>query len=242
MNILNHNFLSKTALLATIFVISNILISCKELGLNRKSKDANQSEHSMASTKIFVNSPNNIRGNAGKQKAYVDFSFKYPDTWRIVPPENANDNSNYVKVERSTTEGTTIENFAVGSFEGKDIDNVEGKNLDKVEGNEDYFKIMVNELSRQFSLAVPGYIKKSEGKTKIGLYNGYELRFVGTLNELELWGRVVLVPDGTGKGATLVMLASSRSTEVKSVEDVGVKGELPIILNSFKFTSASEKK
>ncbi len=31
------------------------------------------------------------------------------------------------------------------------------------------------------------------------------------------------------------MIASSASDQVRSVDDVGVKGELPIILSSFKF-------
>jgi hypothetical protein len=233
MNTFNQNFFSKTALLLTIFVVSNILISCKGLRLNIKFNDTNQTEHSAGLTQDFVNSPNNIRGDARKRRNYVDFSFKYPDTWKIVPEKN----DNYVKVERSASDGNTIENFNVGSL----------GNIDKVEGNEDELKKLANELSNQSSQAFPEYIKKSEGKTKIGSYDGYEFRFVSTSknigfskDEQKLWGRVVMIPDGTGKGVLLAMLVSSRSTEVKGVEDVGVKGELPIIINSFKFSPASE--
>jgi hypothetical protein len=54
----------------------------------------------------------------------------------------------------------------------------------------------------------------------------------------DIWGRVVLLP-GTGarKGAILIMLASSTGLDVgvHGPEDVGEKGELPIILNSFRF-------
>ena len=56
--------------------------------------------------------------------------------------------------------------------------------------------------------------------------------------EKDIWGRIVLLP-GTGarKGATLLMLASSASSDVHGVEDLGEKGELPIILNSFRLGS-----
>ena len=36
-------------------------------------------------------------------------------------------------------------------------------------------------------------------------------------------------------GATLIMLATSLAPEVSGVEDVGEKGEMPVILESFRF-------
>ncbi|HVS80189.1 MAG TPA: hypothetical protein VHE60_00475, partial [Pyrinomonadaceae bacterium] len=87
------------------------------------------------------------------------------------------------------------------------------------------------------------YKKVSEGEIRIGSYDGYEFRFTSHTKaaaegheDIDFWGRVVLLP-GTGarKGATLVMIASSASQDVHGVEDVGEKGELPIILNSFRF-------
>jgi len=39
---------------------------------------------------------------------------------------------------------------------------------------------------------------------------------------------------GKKNGVTLVMLGSSLATEIKSASDVGVKGQLPVILKSFK--------
>ena len=35
------------------------------------------------------------------------------------------------------------------------------------------------------------------------------------------------------KGVTLYMITSSLAPELQSIDDVGVKGELPMILNSF---------
>jgi hypothetical protein len=101
---------------------------------------------------------------------------------------------------------------------------------------------MTENLSSQLAPKFPGYRKVSEGQTKAGVYDGYEFRFEGRSNntdkgDLKLWGRVVfLPPQGSGKdGVTLLMLATSLAPELKSVDDVGVKGELPMILASFRF-------
>ena len=75
----------------------------------------------------------------------------------------------------------------------------------------------------------------------MGPYDGYEFRFTShnsetARGELDVWGRVVLLPGSTGrKGATLILLATSASDEVHGPADLGEKGELPTILNSFRF-------
>jgi hypothetical protein len=46
---------------------------------------------------------------------------------------------------------------------------------------------------------------------------------------------VLLPSESSRKGAAIVMLATSNSSDVHGPEDVGEKGELPMILNSFKF-------
>ncbi|MDQ1729045.1 MAG: hypothetical protein QOD33_1170, partial [Pyrinomonadaceae bacterium] len=88
----------------------------------------------------------------------------------------------------------------------------------------------------------PGYRKVSEGPTRVNSLDGYEFRFVSSSadsenGDLQLWGRVIFLPSGTAgaNGATLVMLATSRAPELSGVEDLGVKGELPLILDSFRF-------
>jgi len=42
---------------------------------------------------------------------------------------------------------------------------------------------------------------------------------------------------GDQSGATLVMLASSLAPELSGVEDVGEKGQMPVVLESFRFGS-----
>ena len=48
---------------------------------------------------------------------------------------------------------------------------------------------------------------------------------------------MIFVPpaDGGKNGVTLLMLATSLAPELKTIDDVGVKGELPMMLESFRF-------
>ena len=76
----------------------------------------------------------------------------------------------------------------------------------------------------------------------INSLNGHELKFKSVSRgtekgDITLWGWVVFLPpgkEGETNGLQLLMLTSSLAPELKSAEDVGVKGELPVILNSFK--------
>jgi hypothetical protein len=53
-----------------------------------------------------------------------------------------------------------------------------------------------------------------------------------------LWGRVIFLPtgkEGDTTGATLSMLGTNLAGELSSVEDIGARGETPVILDSFRF-------
>jgi hypothetical protein len=176
-------------------------------------------------TKRFVNSREGRTGTLAEN--YIDFSFEYPATWQLDPtPEPS-----FVRVERTNEDGNTIENFSVGWF----------RSTGPAAGNRELLSQVVNKLSEQISGNFPGYTKASEGPATLGHYEGYELRFrgaanKGTANELPYWGRVVVLPDpgGDNTGASVIMLATGHSSEVGSLSDVGAKGELPIVINSFK--------
>ncbi|MDQ1522991.1 MAG: hypothetical protein QOE47_915, partial [Pyrinomonadaceae bacterium] len=163
---------------------------------------------------------------------FVDFSFYYPDNWEIDP----NPAPNFVRVERKLTgdDGNfTQENFAVGWVSAT------GTALDK-----QLLPKLAAQFNTQFAAQFPNYKKVSEGETTIGAYEGYEFRFTAEKNNVEFWGRVAMLPPPSGqtKGVALVMIASNRAPELSGVEDVGVKGELPIILESFRFGSANAPK
>jgi hypothetical protein len=187
------------------------------LALATMPSNNNNNRPANPNTTRYVNSRSNFSGKLADN--FVDFSFDYPSAWKRVT-----DSSNFVKVEKKTPGGDTIENFAVGW----------------VSAPSSMLPQFAQQLSDQFSRGFPEYKKVSEGEVKIGPYEGYEFRFSShmktALGEADIRGRVVLLPsEGSRKGAALVMLASSASPDVHGPEDVGEKGELPAILNSFRF-------
>ena len=189
-------------------------------------------------TKTFVNSRENLSGNLLQH--YSDFSFQYPSTWEMKESPKPG-GSNFVKVERSLdgAGGFTLENFAVGWYTGTGT----------MAGDAPLFPQLVRQLSSQFAPGFPGYKKVSEGRTRVGKYDGYEFRFTAKAKgtpkgDLDLYGRAVLIPSGSTEqrnGVALIMLTTSLAPEISGPEDVGVKGELPVILDSFRLgTDAAE--
>ncbi len=176
-----------------------------------------------ADTTTYKNSSEHFTGPL--EENYVDFSFDYPSAWKRDPKAGKGDSPNFVKVEQATDDEITLENFAVGYYTGQ----------------REAMPQVADQLSKQFSSGFPEYQKVSQGPTKAGRYDGYEFRFTAHAKntpkgDLDIWGRVILLPGGDNrKGAALIMLATSASDQVKSVEDVGEKGELPTVLSSFKF-------
>jgi hypothetical protein len=176
-------------------------------------RNGNNNRGSSANTSKYVNSRSSFSGKLADN--YVDFSFDYPTSWKRIT-----DSSNFAKFERQTSSGDTIENFAVGW----------------VSAPRSALPELASQLSDQSSKNFPEYEKVSEGETTIGSYRGYEFRFKSHTTAGDIWGRIVLLPsESSRKGAAIVMLATSNSSDVHGPEDVGEKGELPMILNSFKF-------
>lgn len=178
----------------------------------------------------FTNSQANLDGKLAEH--YFDFSFYYPSEWKVLPKTSAAGGTNFIKVERSLPPDFTQENFGVGWYDSKGTYDADQEN----------FPHLVEVLSTNLSKSLPEYRKVSEGPTKVNSLNGYEFRFVsfskGTeKGDLQLWGRVIFLPRENGEttGAILTMLTTSLAPELSGVDDVGVKGEAPVILESFRF-------
>lgn len=184
-----------------------------------------------ANTKQYVNTREGRSGNL--KDNFIDFSFYYPDNWEV----DEDPAPNFVRVERKLVESDggnfTQENFAVGWVKAT------GTALDK-----QLMPKLAAQFNTQFAAQFPNYKKVSEGETKIGPYEGYEFRFTAKQNNVEFWGRVAMLPPPPGqqRGVALVMIASDRAPELTGVDDVGAKGELPLILESFRFGSAGASK
>ena len=179
----------------------------------------------------FENSSANLDGRLAEH--YFDFSFYYPNSWQTDPKAGVAGATNFVKVERRLPPDFTQENFAVGWYTSQGT----------FESDTPLFPQLVKLLSATLSKDFPEYRKVKEGPTKINSMDAYEFRFVSLSKETEkgdiqVWGRVVFLPSGNAgqtTGATLIMLATSLAPELTSVDEVGDKGDMPVILESFRF-------
>jgi len=179
----------------------------------------------------FENSNEKLDGELAEH--YFDFSFYYKENWKRDPKSGAPGAENFVVIDRGLPPDFTQENFAVswynstGTFVG-DLPN---------------FPKLVEQKSKTMAKQIPGYEFVREGLTKVNSMQAYEFRWKGLSKgtdrgDLTLWGRVVFLPTGTEgdkTGATLYMLTTSLAGELSSVEDVGSQGQMPVILDSFRF-------
>jgi hypothetical protein len=183
----------------------------------------------------FVNASAGLDGKLAEN--YSDFSFNYPSTWEKDPKAGVAGASNFVKVERRLPPDFTQENFAVSWYESQ--------GTYEADEREEVFRKLVDSWESRLSKNFPEYQKLSDGPTTVNGIKGYELRFQSVSRgtekgDITLWGRVVFLPPGAeGKknGTQLLMLTTSLAPELTSADDIGVKGELPVILNSFKMGS-----
>ena len=177
----------------------------------------------------FVNSKDKLDGKLAEH--YVDFSFYYPQGWQKDPKAGVPGATNFAKVQRQLAPDAPQEIFAIGWYESTGA-----KETDQLS-----FPQLAAQRSADFAREYPEYKKISEGSTNVGPYEGYEFRFGGVYRNTErgdvnIWGRVIFLPPLEGKkGVTLLMLASSLTPDVETANDVGVKGQLPMMLESFRF-------
>ena len=178
----------------------------------------------------FVNSNDNLDGKLAEH--YVDFNFYYPERWERDAKAGVPGATNFVGVERRLPPDFTQESFAVGLYSSAGSESADRA----------AFPMLAANLSATFAKKFSDYHKVSEGEAKAGVYDGYEFRFESTSRntakgDLKVWGRVIFLPpvNGEKNGVTLLMLATSLAPELRSVDDVGAKGELPMILQSFRF-------
>jgi hypothetical protein len=182
----------------------------------------------------FVNSSSSLDGKLAEN--YSDFSFYYPNAWEKDPKTGVAGASNFIRVERRLPPDFTQENFGVSWYESRGTFEADQAEV---------FPKLVESLKSRYAKSFPEFEVLSEGETSVNGIKGYEFRFQSISKETEkgditLWGRVIFLPPGVeGKknGVQLLMLTTSLAPELTSADDVGVKGELPMILNSFRMGS-----
>jgi hypothetical protein len=172
----------------------------------------------------FVNSLSGLSGDLASH--FVPFSFYYPQNWTRTqaPPQNY-----FVQVIRNL-DGFPQEGVEVGFYESKGT----------FEADRESFQSLVQKESSLY--AKKGYEKASEGETEVNGMRGYEFNWRGQTNhatkgEVKFFGRTVFLPsgkEGEKTGIILIMYGTSLAPELQSIDDVGAKGEMPMILSTFK--------
>ncbi|HVG25386.1 MAG TPA: hypothetical protein VND45_14610 [Thermoanaerobaculia bacterium] len=173
----------------------------------------------------YVNTREGRTGNLADN--YVDFSFIYPKTWTIKTEDP--DNINYVTVERSV-EGKTYENFNVGYFTPAGSD----------DANQQLYRQVLGPIENQFAQQFRDFRKVSDGPTKVGPYDGYNALYDGWVEvngkRVNVFVRAIFIPAPSGaRGVSMMMIGTSLNPDLKEANDLGTKGELPLVLESFRF-------
>jgi hypothetical protein len=192
----------------------------------------NEQNGSAASSGIahFVNSPDQARSMALRD-AYVDFSFDYPARWSQTPQPIDGTAQNYVRVAAPMVNGFEPEAFLVGYASGTGNAGADRASLPAA----------ARALAGQFGASLQDYRIVSSGPGRIAGYDSYGWRFtasapgVGGEPRVQIYGRGDLIlPPGASRGVTLVALATSRAGDVHGAAEVGERGTLKAILDSFR--------
>lgn len=171
---------------------------------------------------------NTREGRTGKlAENYVDFSFDYPKSWTLKT--NDPDNINFVTAERNV-EDKTYENFNVGYFRPAPTD----------EANEQLYREALGAVENQYAQQLREFRKVSEGSTKVGKYTGHEALYTGYIEaeaqRIDVFIRAIFLPSpNPGQGVSIMMIGTTLHPDLKRAEDLGTKGELPVLLDSFEF-------
>ena len=174
----------------------------------------------------FENSRENLDKNLLRN--FRGFSLYYPKGWKKNNAENK-----FIDISNNAPTGTPIEQLLISYYPSEGTFT---KDADK-------FPKIVQESNEDLKNILPNYSVISEGETVVNNgWRAYQVKFKSegkTANgeTIPLGGRRLFIPaarPGVQSGFVITLLATSLSKDVKSVEDVGVKGELADILYTFE--------
>ncbi len=181
----------------------------------------------------FKNSAANLDGELAAN--YVGFSFYYPSSWVSDPKAGVPGAANFAKLDKAAGANEGLKERVVFNWY---------PSKGSYEADLPVFPVSAKKVTDQLSGALPNYAEVSRGDVTVNTYKGYEVRFKGVFKEagaadLPYWGRVIFLPGSkTDKGGvTIIMLATSLATEIKSPADLGTSGDSALILDSFRFAN-----
>jgi hypothetical protein len=183
----------------------------------------------------FENSKTNLDGKLAEN--FIPFSLGYPENWELNENAGKPGAANFLDVSNRIANGLPVEQLLVSWYESKG----------SFEADRAAFPNLVKKLTAAYAKEIPAFRKISEGETTLNGRAAYEVKFTGETKDangkkIKIFGRTVFVPTGkqdAQSGLLLTMLATDLSRAVSSPKDVGAKGELKEILNTFEIASAA---
>lgn len=185
-------------------------------------------------TNFYQNSKSNLRGDLLRN--FVGFTMFYPKEWKMNGPQPSTSTTargKFIDIARLAPDGRMQEQMLVGYYPSKGTFMMDA----------DTFPQLVNETNETLKKILPGYQMVSSGEIKLnGDWRAYEIKFQagGTSasgEKLIVWGRRLFIPaarPAVRNGFEITMLATSLGEEIRSVDDVGVKGQLAQVLYTFE--------
>jgi hypothetical protein len=96
----------------------------------------------------------------------------------------------------------------------------------------------LNESNEKLAKQLPNYRFISQKETEFAGMKAYQMNFEATQAEkdLKIFGKRIFLPSRAenSPGLIITMIATSLASDIKSAEDVGVKGEMKTIVQTFK--------
>lgn len=174
----------------------------------------------------FENSKQNLSKELTKN--YRGFSLYFPDTW-----EKTDSKTNFVDVSKKDENGLPKEQILITHYPSRGT----------FDADRESFTELVDKSNADLKKIIPKYEVESAGKIEVNNgWKSYEVKFKGKSDikggeNFEIWGRRIWIPaarPGETTGFVITMLATSLSSKIESLDDVGKKGELGDILSTFE--------
>jgi hypothetical protein len=187
-------------------------------------------------TRHFVNSRENAR-SAALRENYADFSFDYPAGWSITPQQTDGTAQNYVRIAAPMING--YEPFAVhvGYASGTGDAAADRRTIESG----------TRQFAQQFGASFQDYRIVSVGPQRLGTHDGHGWRFTAVAPGIaggapvQVYGRGdIILPPGATRGVTIITLATSRTDEVASAEQLGEAGTLKALYDSFRLGASPQ--
>lgn len=184
-------------------------------------------------TSFFQNSKQNVKGDL--MRNFLPFSLYFPKDWQVNPTNESGKTDvrgKFLDISKNTPDGKPSEQMLISYYDSRGT----------YKDDKAKFSQLVKETNETLKKIIPNYQTLSEGETVINGWKAYEMKFqgggtTGNGEKLIVWGRRLFIPasrPGLKSGYEITMLATSLSPEVRSVDEVGVKGELAAILETFE--------